>query len=81
MLEKKLRRVRGVKVTSANIASFQEIVAKHFITDLKNTIVCRFTSQALVSPVSNFDPEKMPPPSTTDLLLWERLYRHYPEAL
>ena len=35
-----IERVTGVKVTSANIASFQERVAKHFITDLKNNIVC-----------------------------------------
>ena len=33
-------RATGVKVTSANIASFQERVAKHFITDLKNNIEC-----------------------------------------
>ena len=48
----------GVKVTSANIASFQERVAKHFITDLKNNIVCQFTSQDVVSKFSIFDPEK-----------------------
>ena len=48
----------GVKVTSANIASFQERVAKHFITDLKNNIVCQFTSQDVVSTFSIFDPEE-----------------------
>ena len=37
-------RATGIKVTSANIASFQERVAKDFITDLKNNIVCRLTS-------------------------------------
>ena len=40
-----IERATGVKVTSANIASFQERVAKHFITDLKNNIVCRFNSK------------------------------------
>ena len=35
-----IERATGVKVTSANIAIFQERVAKHFITDLKNNIVC-----------------------------------------
>ena len=62
-----IERTTGVKVTSANIASFQERVAKHFITDLKNNIVCRFTSQDVVSSFSIFDPEKMPPLGTTDL--------------
>ena len=56
-----IERATGVKVTSANIASFQEKVAKHFITDLKNNIVCRFTSQDVVSSFSIFDREKMPP--------------------
>ena len=41
-------------------------MAKHFITDLKNNIVCRFTSQD-VSSFSIFDPEKMPALDTTDL--------------
>ena len=47
----KIERATGVKVTSANIASFQERVAKH--TDLKNNIVCRFTSQDVVSSLAN----------------------------
>ena len=42
-----IERDTGVKVTSANIASFQERVAKH--TDLKNNIVCRSPSQDVVS--------------------------------
>ena len=63
-----MRRNReSYKVTSANIASFQERVTKHFITDLKNNIVCRFTSQDVVSSFSIFGPEKMPPQGTTDL--------------
>ena len=49
-----IERATGIKVTSANIASFQERVAKHFITDLKNNIVCRFTSQDVVSSFSFF---------------------------
>ena len=53
-----IERATGVKVTSANIASFQERGAKHFITDLKNNIVCRFISQDVVSSFSIFDPEK-----------------------
>ena len=62
-----IEKATGVKVTSVNIASFQERVAKHFITDLKNNIVCRFTSQDVVSSFSIFDPEKKPPLSTSDL--------------
>ena len=51
-------RATGVKVTSADIASFQERVAMHFITDLKNNIVCQFTFQDVVSSFSIYDPEK-----------------------
>ena len=64
---KEIERATGVKVTLTNIASFQERVAKHFITDLKNNIVCWFTSQDVISSFSIFDPEKMPPLGTTDL--------------
>ena len=70
-----IERATGVKVTSANIASFQERVAKHFITDLKNNIVCRFTFQDVVSSFSIFDPEKIPPLGHNRfILLWERSY-------
>ena len=77
-----IERATGVKVTSANIASFQERLAKHFITDLKNNIVCRFTSQDVVSSFSIFDPEKMPPLGTTDLSCYgedciDTILKHY----
>ena len=76
----------GVKVTSANIASFQEEVAEHFITDLKNNIVCRFTSQDVVSSFSIFYPEKMPPLGTTDLSCYgedciDTVLKHYGKDL
>ena len=50
-----IERATGVKVTLANIASFQERVAKHFITDLKNNIVFQFTSQDAVTSFGIFD--------------------------
>ena len=62
-----IERATGVKVNLADIVSFQERVAKYFITDLKNSIVCRLTSQDVVSSFSIFNPEKMPPLGTTDL--------------
>ncbi len=79
-----IERATGVKVTSANIASFQERVAKHFITDLKNNIVCRFTSQDVVSSFSIFDPENMPSLGTTDLSCYgedciDTILKHYGE--
>ena len=80
-----IERATGVKVTSANIASFQERVAKHFIADLKNNIVCRFTSQDVVTSFSIFDPEKMPPLGTTDLSYGEdcinTILKHYGKDL
>ena len=66
-----IERATGVKVTSANIASFQERVTKH--TDLKNNIVCQFTSQDVVSSFNIFDPEKMPPLDTTDHLVMGKI--------
>ena len=81
-----IERATGVKVTSANIASFQERVAKHFITDLKNNIVCRFTSQDVVSSFSIFDPEKMSPLGTIDLFCYgedciDTILKHYGKDL
>ena len=81
-----IKRATGVIVTSANIASFQERVAKLFITDLKNNIVCRFTSQDVVSSFSIFDPEKMPSLGTTDLSCYgedciDTILKHYGKDL
>ena len=61
-------------------------MAKHFITDLKNNIVCRFTSQDVVSSFSIFNPEKMPPLGTTDLSCYEEdcidtILKHYGKDL
>ena len=60
-------------------------MAKHFITDLKNNIVCRFTSQD-VSSLSIFDREKMPPLVTTDLSCYgkdciDTILKHYGKDL
>ena len=61
-------------------------MTKHFITDLKNNIVCRFTSQDVVSLFSIFDPEKMPALGTTDLSCYgedciNTILKHYGKDL
>ena len=61
-------------------------MAKHFITDLKNNFVCRFTSQDVVSSFSIFDLEKMPPLGTTDLSCYgedciDTILKHYGKDL
>ena len=54
-------------MTTASIGSFQEAVAKPFITKLKNNISSRFASQDVVSSFSIFDPKKVPGPDSLDL--------------
>ena len=76
----------GIHITSATIASFQDSVAKHFITDLKNNIASRFASQDVVSSFSIFDPKKMPPLDSPDLSSYgekciETLLNHYGKGL
>lgn len=49
-----------IKVTTDAITSFQENVAKPFVTDLKGNISRRFSSQDIVSSFSIFDLSKLP---------------------
>lgn len=65
--KEELEAATGIQVTSVTIASFQDRVAKPFVTVLKNNIVSRFTSQDVVSSFSIFDPQKMPPQNSPDL--------------
>ena len=51
----------GIKLTQADITSFQEKVAKPFVSHLKGNISCRFSSSSEIgSAFSIFDPHKIP---------------------
>ena len=74
--------VTGITITTANITSFQDRVAKSFITMLKNNISSQFASQDVVSSFSIFDPKKVPASDTSDLLSYgensiDLLINHY----
>ena len=73
------------KITTESITSFQERVAKPFITKLKANISSRFDAQDIVSSFSIFDPQKVPAPDSSDLLHYgedsvEILLGHYGDA-
>ena len=55
-----LMEATGIKITMDDISNFQERVGKPFVSDLKNNISSRFTSQDIVSSMSIFDPRKVP---------------------
>ena len=58
----------GIKVTLADIITFQEQAAKPFIARLKENISSRFTSPSdIVSALSIFDPRKAPKVDSPDL--------------
>ena len=49
-----------IKVTSADIKSFQSNVGNPFVSNLKDNISVHFSSQDIVSSFSIFDPKKIP---------------------
>ena len=55
-----LQATTKIKINSESITSFQENVAKPFVTDLKVNISRRFSSQDIVASFSIFDPSKLP---------------------
>ena len=57
-----IKEAADIKITTESIATFQERVAKPFVTMLKanNYISRQFVSQDIVSSFSIFDPEKVP---------------------
>ena len=57
----------SIEVTTDAITSFQENVAKSFVTDLKGNISRRFSSQDIVASFSIFDPSKLPQKDSSDL--------------
>ena len=54
-------------INSESITSFQENVAKPFVTDLKGNISRRFSSQNIVASFSVFDPSKLLQNDSPDL--------------
>ena len=56
------------KLTLKSITSFQENVAKPFVTNLNGYISRRFSSQDIVASFSIFDPLKLPQNDSPDLL-------------
>ena len=61
----------GIKVTLADIITFQEQAAKPFIAHLKENISSHFTSSRdIVSALSIFDPRKAPKVDSPDLPLY-----------
>ena len=57
-----------IKITTESITSFQDRVAKPFITMLKNNISSWFVSQDVVSSFSIFDLKKVPAADSSGLL-------------
>ena len=63
-----LESATGIKITQADIKTFQEKVAKPFISHLKGNISSRFASSGdVVSALSIFDPRKVPCVDSDDL--------------
>ena len=62
-----LQATTKIKINSESITSFQENVAKPFVTDLKGNISRRFSSQDIVASFSIFDPSKLPQNDSPDL--------------
>ena len=62
-----LQATTKIKINSESITSFQENVAKHFVTDLKGNISRRFSSQDIVASFSILDPSKLPQNDSPDL--------------
>ena len=64
---KHLEEAAGITVTQAAITTFQEEVAKPFITHIKENISSRFASSSkIVSAFNVFDPRKAPNADSTD---------------
>ena len=65
---KHLEKAAAIKVTLADIITFQEQAAKPFIAHLKDNISSRFTSSSdIVSALSIFNPRKAPKIDSPDL--------------
>ena len=66
-----IEEITEIKTTTESIATFQERVAKPFVTTLKANITNRFVSQDIVSSFSIlFDPKKVTAAESSDLLAY-----------
>ena len=77
-----LEAATDIKISTESNTSFQDRVAKHFITMLKNDILSWFVSQDVVSSFSIFDPKKVPAADSSGLLSYgedsvDLLIEHY----
>ena len=77
-----LEAATDIKIITESITSFQDRVAKPFITMLKNNISSRFVSQDVVSSFSIFDLKKVPAADSSGLLFYgedsvDLLIEHY----
>ena len=77
-----LEAATDIKITTESITSFQDRVAKPFITMLKNNISSQFVSQDVVTSFSIFDPKKVPTADSSGLLSYgedsvDLLIEHY----
>ena len=63
-----LEAATDIKITTESITSFQDRVAKPFISVLKNNISSWFVSKDVVSSFSIFDPKKVPAADSSRLL-------------
>ena len=63
-LKEALEEVTDITIALADIQYFQDSVGKPFISNLKNNISNRFSSQDIVSSFSIFDPKKIPSPES-----------------
>ena len=73
-LKEALEEVTDITIALADIQYFQDSVGKPFISNLKNNISNRFSSQDIVSSFSIFDPKNIPSPESP-------LYARYGEYL
>ena len=62
-----LQATTKIEIYSESITSFQENVAKPFVTDLKGNVSRRFSSLDIVASFSIFDPSKLPQNDSPDL--------------
>lgn len=62
-----LQRISGEEITTDMIGSFQETVARPYISHLKENISSRFESHDIVSALAIFDPRKVPSADSLEL--------------
>ena len=72
-----LEAITDTKVTMEDINSFQERVAKRFVSDLKSNISSCFASQDVVSCFSIFDSRRYQVSTLPTYLLMERMQSRY----